>query len=379
MTRRDFLAMSALLGLGTLASPNMLRAKSPSNVIIIGAGAAGLTAGYRLKQHGINFQILEASGAIGGRMKQNRGFADFPLPMGAEWLHAQSRVLKTIVANQSVPVAVKTVGYKRDDIYAFWDGDALTQSGLAGETDRKFVNSSWLDFFESYIVPAVKDQINLKSVVRKIDMSGSRTRVQTHSGHEYSADAVIVTVPLKMLQERRISFVPPLPQRKITAIDAATFWDGYKAFLDFEEPFYPAYTELKVSPETAGQHGFYDAAFGQNTRRNILGVFAVGSAARLYSGQSKAAVTRRILQQLDEIFEGRATPRFRKIITQDWSNERYVGGAYVQDHENWKRVRQLGSSVGSHLHFAGEAYTDGEDWGSVHNAALAAKAVVDQL
>lgn len=379
MTRRDFLAMSALLGLGTLASPNRLWAKSPSNVIIIGAGAAGLTAGYRLKQRGISFQILEASGTIGGRMKQNRGFADFPLSMGAEWLHAPSRVLKTIVANQAVPVALQTVGYKRDDIYAFWDGDALTRSGLAGETDRKFVNSSWLDFFDSYIVPAVKDQINLKSVVRKIDTSGTRARVQTHSGHEYSADAVIVTVPLKMLQNRQISFVPPLPQRKITAIDAATFWDGYKAFLDFEEPFYPAYTELKISPETAGQHGFYNAAFGQNTRRNILGVFAVGSAARLYSGQPKAAVTRRILQQLDDIFEGRATPRFRKIITQDWSNERYVGGAYVQDHENWKRVRQLGSSVGAHLHFAGEAYTNGEDWGSVHTAALAAKSVVDQL
>lgn len=379
MTRRDFLAMSALLGLGTLASPNMLQAKSPNDVIIIGAGAAGLTSGYRLKQRGINFQILEASEAIGGRMKQNRGFADFPLSMGAEWLHAPSRVFKSIVANRAVAVAVQTVGYTRNDVYAFWDGDVLTQSSLAGEKDRKFVNSSWLDFFESYIVPAVKDQITLKSMVRKIDTSGARARVQTHSGHEYFADAVIVTVPLKMLQERRVSFVPPLPHRKVAAIDAATFWDGYKAFLDFEEPFYPAYTEIKVSPKTAGQHGFYDAAFGQNTRRNILGLFAVGSAAQLYSGQSKAAVTRRILQQLDKIFEGRATPRFRKIITQDWSNERYVGGAYVQDHENWKRVRQLGSSVGSHLHFAGEAYTNGEDWGSVHTAALAAKAVVDQL
>ncbi len=320
MIRREFLAISTFLGLGTFTSSKVLHAKNRRNVIVIGAGAAGLTAGYRLQQRGINFKILEASSTFGGRMKRNVGFADFPLPMGAEWLHSSPQMFETIVANSSVDVSVQTVGYKPDDINAYWDGDVLTRTNLGEHTDRKFVNSSWFDFFDQYIVPSVIDQIKFQNPVTAINTLGQRAIVQSRSGEQFVADAVIITVPLKMLQERQISFTPPLSWRKSKAINTAKFWDGYKAFLEFDEPFYPAYTEIKVWPDTAGQHGFYDAAYGQNTQRHVLGVFAVGSAAKLYSGQSEVAVTRQILEQLDEIFDGAATRRFRKIITQDWSS-----------------------------------------------------------
>jgi monoamine oxidase len=379
MTRKEFLAMAGLLGLGTLTSAKALQAENLRNVLIIGAGAAGLTAGYRLQQRGINFQILEASTTYGGRMKRNLGFADFPLPLGAEWLHTAPRVFNDIVADSTLDVSVQTVGYKRDDVYAFWDGGNLTRENLGVQTDRKLVNSSWFDFFDQYIVPSVADRIQFQTLVTAIDTSQGRAVVQSRSGEEFTADVVLVTVPLKMLQERRIAFAPPLPQPKIDAIDAAVFWEGYKAFLEFEDPFYPAYTEIKVTPESAGQHSFYDAAYGQNTQHHVLGLFAVGLAARPYVGLSKTAVTRLILRQLDEMFDGQATPRFRKIIIQDWSSEPYVGGSYVQDHEDWERIRQLGRPVGPHLFFAGEAYTTGENWGAVHNAALAAKRVIDQL
>ncbi len=53
-------------------------------VVIIGAGAGGLSVGYLLQQQGIDFEILEASSIYGGRMRINTGFADFPIPLGAE-------------------------------------------------------------------------------------------------------------------------------------------------------------------------------------------------------------------------------------------------------------------------------------------------------
>ncbi|MGB7316881.1 MAG: NAD(P)/FAD-dependent oxidoreductase [Planktotalea sp.] len=379
MTRKEFLVMAGLLGLGALNAPKVIQAAGVRNVLVIGAGAAGLTAGYRLRQRGIGFQILEASSDYGGRMKRNLGFADFPIPLGAEWLHATPQVFADIATSPRKAVSVQTKGYKRTDDYAFWDGEVLRRTNLGAHPDRKFVNSSWFDFFDQYIIPSVHDKIRFRTPVTSIDTSQGRAIVKTLAGEEFTADAVLVTVPLKMLQERRISFTPPLPQSKIDAIDKAVFWDGYKAFLEFDEQFYPTYTELEVTPEKAGQHIFYDASYGQNTRRFVLGLFAVGRAAQRYLGLSDAAVTRDILRQLDEIFAGQATPRFRKIITQNWSSEPFIGGAYVRDHENWKRVRQLGRPVGAHLFFAGEAYTAGEDWGAVHDAALAAKAVVDQL
>jgi len=42
-------------------------------------------------------------------------------------------------------------------------------------------------------------------------------------------------------------------------------------------------------------------------------------------------------------------------------------------------VRTLGKPVDGKLYFAGEAYSDGEDWGSVHAAVRAAKMVVEEL
>ena len=49
--------------------------KKKHKVLIIGAGAAGLAAGHALAQRGIDFQILEASDRIGGRLiGKNRGF-----------------------------------------------------------------------------------------------------------------------------------------------------------------------------------------------------------------------------------------------------------------------------------------------------------------
>ena len=68
--------MWGLLGIGvplfsTYSSSKKNHILSSSNkVIIIGAGAAGLSTTYLLNQKGIQVQILEASATYGGRMKR---------------------------------------------------------------------------------------------------------------------------------------------------------------------------------------------------------------------------------------------------------------------------------------------------------------------
>src|SRR3977135_3974395 len=41
-------------------------AAKPSNVVIIGAGPAGLTAAYELSKHGVSAVVLEADNTVGG-------------------------------------------------------------------------------------------------------------------------------------------------------------------------------------------------------------------------------------------------------------------------------------------------------------------------
>jgi protoporphyrinogen oxidase len=52
-------------------------------ILIVGAGAAGITAGHALSEKGIDFEILEASSVHGGRVKKDADFADFPIDLGA--------------------------------------------------------------------------------------------------------------------------------------------------------------------------------------------------------------------------------------------------------------------------------------------------------
>lgn len=68
-SRRDFIGRLSL-GAATVAAPALFAGKSggpAARVIVIGAGLAGLTCAYRLKQAGITATIYEASSRLGGR------------------------------------------------------------------------------------------------------------------------------------------------------------------------------------------------------------------------------------------------------------------------------------------------------------------------
>ena len=60
--------------------------------------------------------------------------------------------------------------------------------------------------------------ILLHSQVIEVDYSGDRVTVATSGGETFSADRVIVTVPLALLKAEMIKFCPPLPERKVAAI-----------------------------------------------------------------------------------------------------------------------------------------------------------------
>ncbi len=75
-TRRDFLRTAGLAGAAFAVSPLARAATtggSPGRVAIIGAGLAGLTCAYRLKQAGITATVYEANTRLGGRCWTRRG------------------------------------------------------------------------------------------------------------------------------------------------------------------------------------------------------------------------------------------------------------------------------------------------------------------
>ena len=384
MNRKEFIKMCGLLGIGIPLQASMYSCNGDDpilpagKVLIIGAGAGGLTAGHLLSQRGVDFEILEASSTYGGRMKRTLDFVDFPIPLGGEWLHVEKGVLSEIVNDASVSIDVPTTPYDPNVDYGLFQGQRITVEEVGFTIDQKFIGSSWFDFFEQYVVPSVQSKIRYNKVVESIDYSGDQVIVRTGT-EEFTADKVIVNVPVKLLQNGAISFTPALPNDKADAINNVTVWDGCKAFIEFSEKFYPAFVAFDIQPESAGQKLYYDAAYGQNSSRNVLGLFAVGTGTLPYVNLSDTALIEYMLNELDEIFDGQASANYIKHTFQNWNEEPFANGAYIFDDENWRRVRTLGESVGNKLYFAGDAYTTGDDWSSVHAAARSAIRAVQEL
>jgi monoamine oxidase len=326
-------------------------------VVIIGAGAGGLSAGYLLNQLGVDFEILEASSQYGGRMKINTDFTDFPIPLGAEWLETNTNIFQEIVNDSSVQVNIETA---------------------PDNPDRKFVNSSWFSFFSEYVVTAISSKIRYNTIAESIDYSGEQVIINTQSG-PYTADKVIVSVPLKILKESDISFLPNLPQEKQEAINNLEIWEGFKAFFEFSQNFYNNEYEFNINPASDGQKIYYNAALGQNTNKHILGLFVVGKPALDFMSLSDDDLRDFVLNELDLLYSGQATPNYIKHISQNWNNEPFIRGGYMSDYADWRTVKKLGKSVADKLYFAGGEYTDGEDWVSVHTAAQSAKSAVNEI
>ncbi|MCG7495277.1 FAD-dependent oxidoreductase [Vibrio sp. Of7-15] len=222
MERRNVIKLCALLGLSsqsafafTSAFKSKERAKYQGEVIILGAGAAGLSAGYLLHQLGTPFRILESASSYSGRMKHTTEFADFPISRGGEWLHVTPNVLTQAVNNPDVDVNVTLKDYESTDTSGYFDGETLTieKLGYFGTSnDKKFVGSSWLHFFETYIIPTVQPYISFNTQVSHLNYSGKRILLEDAKERLYQADKVIVTVPLQTLKKQRPRLFPTTSQ-----------------------------------------------------------------------------------------------------------------------------------------------------------------------
>jgi monoamine oxidase len=88
LTRRSFLATSAAFAAG----PALAQVAAPSDetidVLIVGAGAAGIAAARRLAGAGRSFAVVEATDRIGGRCYTDTKSFGVPFDRGAHWIRA---------------------------------------------------------------------------------------------------------------------------------------------------------------------------------------------------------------------------------------------------------------------------------------------------
>ncbi|MEL7340611.1 MAG: FAD-dependent oxidoreductase, partial [Bacteroidota bacterium] len=81
-------------------------------VIIVGAGGSGLAAAKILERNQIDYLILEATNRYGGRLKKDTSLADFPIDLGAEWIHSNPKVLNVIKGKKGDEIDEELIPYK---------------------------------------------------------------------------------------------------------------------------------------------------------------------------------------------------------------------------------------------------------------------------
>lgn len=106
--RRKFLKM--LLSVGILPAWYRLASAQQDeiDVLVIGAGVAGLVAAQQLQQEGYRVVLLEARARYGGRVWTNRDLNGLALDMGASWIHGVEGNPLTELADELQVARVET-------------------------------------------------------------------------------------------------------------------------------------------------------------------------------------------------------------------------------------------------------------------------------
>jgi lysine-specific histone demethylase 1B len=431
MDRRKFLKQTTLLSIGGLLLPPALLSSCRTNtlfedtsfkgkVLIIGAGAAGLYAGYILKSKGIDFQILEAAPNYGGRLGKLTGFANFPIDLGAQWMHGKNSIVGDLVKKSDTQITLddsnekywfnnELVSSLPRDINEIFDdeenvpdvsfeefaiqkgfgneykniveaiagdsgADASTISAYwkimeeenwnAGDDDFKF-EETFFDLIEKQIAIHVQDHIQLNTVIKQIDYTGPTINVTDSNNNAFIADKVIITVPITILKSGDIEFVPALPTEKTTAFSKIGMDAGMKVFLKFSSKFFD---ENILGGNICAAYA--DDSIGKAQDDNVLLAFIMGQQAEyLTSLGSDTAITNALLQELDTMYNGQASASFVASHVQNWTTNPFVRGAYSYSTVGMGDARKVASeNVAKKLYFAGEAMNTNGHHQTVHGA-----------
>jgi monoamine oxidase len=378
-----------------------------AEVVIVGAGAAGIAAGRRLSEAGVEPLILEARTRVGGRAWTVLDAVGGPLDLGCGWLHSADRNPWREIAEAQGLAIDRTpppwerpsarIGASVEDSRAFAtaigrfrrDVDLLPDH----EPDRPasaFLEprSRWnplVDAVSTFYSGARLDRVSARDLARyddsgvnwrvgegygavvarhsaglrielgceaiRVDHRGRTLRVETSRG-DIAAAAVIVTLPSALIAAREDFFLPALSDKTRAAADLPLGLAD-KLFLTLAEPeaFEPESRAFgdEDSSETAA---YQFRPFG---RPMIEAYFGGDLASRLETG-GEAAFFDFASRELTGLFGADFAKKIAPRASHSWRADVWAKGSYSYARPGGADSRAvLAAPVADRLFFAGEA------------------------
>ncbi len=391
------------------------------DIVVIGAGAAGIAAAHAARAAKLTCQVLEANDRVGGRAFTDTASLSQPFDHGCQWLHAAS-------INPLVPLADRLgIRYSKPP-FAFrihdgrwWLNDTLVAEFVAamqaaygrmdevGRAGNDVAAATCLDpadrwtaafrrNYTSYMAAPPEEvsvydtsrfahtdenwpvddgfgslfqrlaeghEIRTHCPAKSVDWGSDQIMVGTPQGMLF-ARAVIVTVSTAVLAAERVKFFPLLPDWKQAAIAQVPLGFAEKIALEFQpDPFLGLETHFAVMDWAgAPPGGFLVHPFG----RPVATLFLGGATARdLATGPEEAAVDF-AKETLKTLFGADVARKVTRSKATRWAAEPLVGGAYSVLRPGGGEARaQLAEPVADRLFFAGEA-TSPDAFSTAHGA-----------
>jgi len=405
LNRRHALALLA----GTAASCRAPSSSGKPDVVIVGAGSAGIAAAQTLIDAGRSVMVLEAMGRIGGRAFTETRMFGAPFDVGCAWLHksddnpytdyaraqgftlqpheydlervyfgrqagdaaqvnAAEHAIAEAIAEAPNDVAASTVA-GIDTPVEEAAGDYLGALDMAVDLDElstfDYANADDLEpnllcaeGFGSIVQRrAAGLPIRTGTPVRGIRYDGPGAVVQTDDG-EIRARAVIVTVSTGVLAAGVIRFTPTLPPETLQAIEDIPMGMLAKIPLQIPrsalgvEPF----TDLLLARDGKQDLYFLCHPFGYDLMIGFVG----GDLGWEISRAGREAAIDYAKQGLAEIFGSSAPGQVTRGSLTPWAGNPWTRGAYAAARPGRFSARAaLGRPVADKIFFAGEALAGG--------------------
>ncbi|CAL1367657.1 unnamed protein product [Linum trigynum] len=225
-------------------------------------------------------------------------------------------------------------------------------------------------------------QLKLKKVVREIAYSKTGVTIKTEDGSTYSANYVIVSASVGVLQSDLIQFKLTLPMWKRMAISDFSMTIYTKIFIKFPYKFWPSGEPgTEIFLYTHIQRGYYPVwqhLDNEYPGSNILMVTVTSDESRRVEQLSNAAIQAEAMAVLKKMF-GDKIPNPENILVPRWGLHRFYKGSYSNWPANYNQEKhdQLGAPVGP-VYFTGE-HNSNKFLGYVDGAYLEGIATANDL
>jgi monoamine oxidase len=424
ITRRDFLAASAASALAPASGGGARAAPLPreADIVVIGAGAAGIAAARRIAAANRKVIVLEATGQIGGRCITDTATFDVPFDRGARWIHnPDTNPMIRLARGAGMDVVPAPLGQKirvgrrnarageveellatlvranrAIDDASRGKADVSCASALpkdpgdwAGTVEFLLgANATGKDLKDISVADKIRAQdrsaalgcrqglgtllaklgdglpVSLSTPAARIVWSGRDVTVET-AGGKIAARAAIITASSNVLTAGSIKFTPDLPRRTLDAASKLSLGSYDHIALALPgNPLGLARDDVVIEQSRDTRTAFMLANMGASS---LCSIDVAGAFGRDLSAQGEAAMVAFAVEWLTKLFGSDVAKAVRKSAATRWNTAPFALGAMSAAAPGGQGSRKiLMEPVGS-LFLAGEAAHE-TLWGTVDGA-----------